>query len=284
MNTAAKVPAGVPSTEAPGGRRETGARSWKGKLPQFDMKHFLIAFLVLLNAVAMYGQAAWFRDNITNHNGWEDWIIPVGIALVVEMIGVYLSGMAQAALLADQSAGLLRAGSYAIGALAGTLNYWHFSGPTEWHPNASAITFGALSTISPWLWAIYTRHINRVRLEELGQVDKRGVKLSLNRKFWHPIKSIKVISYASWEGITNPDLAVRAWELNRPVKGSTGKDDPSPVSPAPVAGFTSRAERWEQIQYQRDINPGITQAEVAKLLGCSEKTVRNSIPEGVSWK
>lgn len=50
----------------------------------------------------------------------------------------------------------------------------------------------------------------------------------------------------------------------------------APVSPAP-------AGRWEQIQMIRRENPGITQPEVARLLGVSDRTVRNAMPEGVRW-
>jgi hypothetical protein len=206
----------------------------------------IVAFLVALNLVAMWGQAEWFHEHITNHDGPEDWIPAVGVALVIEMIGVYLAGMAHAALMADQSAGLLRFGSYLVGLLVGSLNYEHFAG-TKHDPTAAAITFGALSTLSPWLWAIYSRYVNRDRLAALGLVDKRGVKLSTNRKFWHPIRSVRVTSFAAWRGITNPDQAVAEWEAARPGQKPDQGDqvvaadlvfeewvaDPSaPVSPA----------------------------------------------------
>jgi hypothetical protein len=206
----------------------------------------IVAFLVALNLVAMWGQAGWFHEHITNHDGPEDWLPAVGVALVIEMIGVYLAGMAHAALMADQSAGLLRFGSYLVGLLVGALNFAHFA-EGRFGVNASAITFGALSTLSPWLWAIYSRYVNRDRLAALGLVDKRGVKLSTNRKFWHPVKSIQVTSFAAWRGITNPDQAVAEWEAARPGQKPDQGDqviaadlvfeewvaDPSaPVSPA----------------------------------------------------
>jgi hypothetical protein len=203
MTTTDTLSAGNPSTEVPG--RVSGDRH---PFPPV----FLVAFLVLLNAVAMYGQAGWFREHITNHNGPEDWIPAIGVALVVELVGVFLAGMAHATQMANQSAGTLRMGSYAVGLLVGALNFAHFSANL-----ATAITFGALSATSPWLWAIYSRYMHRDKLVELGLIDARGVKLSINRKFWHPIKSIRVMSYAAWAGTTDPEVAVRAWESRNEV-------------------------------------------------------------------
>lgn len=268
MTESANVTGAGPSREVPGGRAHLRVRPFP--------PYLLAGFLVILNLVAMYGQAQFFRNAITNHSGLEDWAPAIGVALVIELIGVYLSGMAHAALMADQSAGVLRVASYGIGLLVGFLNYWHFAGTPEqpFAPTPSAVTFGALSAISPWLWSIYSRHLHRDRLAELGQVDKRGVKLSINRKVWHPVKSLQVMRFAAWEGITNPDEAVRAWELQR------HRPD-APVSPAPVT--VGPVNRWIQIQALRERQPGITQAECARQLGVSERTVRNSLPEGVRW-
>lgn len=271
MNVTAMVPAGVPSTEAPG-RAFLRGRPFP----------WLILLLVGINGAATVGQTKFFLPRVTNANGWEDWALAGYIALCIEMIGVYLASMAHAALMADQSAGLLRFGSYIVGGGVGFLNYWHFCGP-NWTPTALALVFGGFSAISPLLWAIYSRHKHRARLTELGLVDKRGVKLSINRKIWAPWKSLKVMKFAAWEGITNPDEAVRAWELREAAKQLDG--DPSPVSPATgTLPFRKRTERWEEISHLRDIHPGITQAEVAKMLGCTERTVRNcAAAAGVKW-
>jgi hypothetical protein len=178
----------------------------------------LVTPLVLVNAAAVWGQAGWAQRHIVDASWdlWVQWTIAGLFAVAVESVGVFLAGMAHAALMADQSAGLLRAGSYAVGLLVGLLNYWHFAGDA-FAPTAQAVAFGALSSISPWLWSIYSRYRNRDRLAELGQVDKRAVKLSTARKFWHPVKSVKVIRYASWVGIVEPDEAVRAWEASAAI-------------------------------------------------------------------
>jgi hypothetical protein len=258
MNTTDTVLAsGVPSLEAPeGGRLFGGARSHVARGQ-------LVVLLFAVNLVAVGGQAAWFHDHVTGP-GRLAWAPAIGIALVVEMIGVYLASMAHAARMADQYAGFLQAGAYGIGLLAGTLNFWHYA--PDWKVTAQAITFGALSAISPWLWSIYSRHVNRARLAE--------IKRAPSRRFWHPVRFMKVTSFAAWQGIADVDEAVMRWELEQ----TTRADDPRPVSPG-----TAPATRWAQIEQLRTERPGITQAEAARQLGCSERTIRNAIPAGVRW-
>lgn len=168
---------------------------------------FLVVPLVLVNLAAVWGQAGWAFENITT-GGWPGLIVSILFAAAVESIGVYLAWESHESLMADQASAQLRLGSYAIGVLAGVLNFLHFSAQSF----ATGIAFGALSAISPWLWAIWSRARNRARLAELGLVDVRGVKLSTARKLWHPLKSVRVLSWAAWEGITDPLEAVSGWE------------------------------------------------------------------------
>lgn len=247
-------PEGTSGTQGRGVRASALVPSW-----------MIVSFLVVLNLVAMGGQAAWFYEHVVPH-GKAGWAAAIGIALVVEMIGVYLSSMAHASLMANQSAGLLRFGSYAVGLLVGALNYAHYSTVL-----AAAVTFGALSTISPWLWAVYSRFVNRDRLAELGLVDARGVKLSTSRKFWHPVKSTKVIRYAAWEGITDPATAVRAWEMDR-------SDPAAPVSPAlpPLPAVRDDVEADRKFyETMWELKEGRTWKQVAEHLNVTEKTLYN---------
>jgi hypothetical protein len=180
--------------------------SWSRKLA-------LLVPVVLVNAMAVWGQGGWAFEHLTNANGPEDVAVALLFAASVESIGVYLAWEAHAALMADQAAGLLRAGSYGVGVLVGVLNYAHFA--DDGRPTAQAVTFGLLSAISPWLWAIRSRSLNRGRLAELDMIDERGLKLSTNRKFWHPIKSLRVTRWAAWSGVTKPADAVSGWEASR---------------------------------------------------------------------
>lgn len=196
----------------------------------WSRKLALLVPLLLVNSMAIWGQAGWALEHLTNANGVEDLAVAVLFAAAVESIGIYLAWEAHEALMADQAAGLLRTGSYGVGLLVGALNYAHFAGD-GYTPTPQAVTFGLLSAISPWLWAIRSRSLNRDRLAELGMVDERGLKLATNRKFWHPIKSLKVIRWAAWSGVTKPVEAVAGWEASR----SGGPLDVSPVALAMAA-------------------------------------------------
>lgn len=171
------------------------SRAWARTLP-------LLLPLVLVNTAAVYGQAGWAYDHLIHH-----WLIAAAFAAAVESIGVYLAFEAHAALMAGDASARLRTGSYLIGALAGVLNYAHFAGP-GYLPNPLAVTFAALSSISPWLWAIRSRSMNRARLRELGQIDPRAVRFSLLRWLLFPFRTIKAFRVAVWHGIVSPAEAV----------------------------------------------------------------------------
>lgn len=200
---------------------------------------FLAAPLILVNLAAVWGQAGWAYDNITRGGG-AGVAVAVLFAFAVESIGVYLAWESHESLMADQASALLRLGSYAVGVLAGVLNFLHFSAQSL----ATGVAFGALSAISPWLWAIWSRARNRTRLAELGLVDVRGVRLSTSRKLWHPRRSLAVIRWAAWAGVTDPRGAVEGWELSgssanqsADMPGDLASDEsqPAPARPHLVA-------------------------------------------------
>lgn len=192
---------------------------------------FLAVPLVLVNASAIWGQAGWAYDNLKVATGVPQVVVALLFACAVESVGVYLAWEAHEALMADQASALLRVGSYVVGLLAGALNFQHFA------PRGlpTAVAFGALSSISPWLWAVWSRARNRARLAELGVVDVRGVRLSTARKVWHPIKSVRVLRWSAWAGVTNPQQAVRRWEASR--------GEPEVPEPLTEGGDTGELER-----------------------------------------
>jgi hypothetical protein len=171
--------------------------------------------LLLVNSAAVYGQAGWAYERLV-----ESWVLAVLFAAALESIGVYLAAEAHAALMAGDASLRLRLGSYAVGALVGTLNYWHFS--KGWEPTALAVTFGALSSISPWLWAIRSRSLNRDRLRALGLVDPRAVRFSPLRWALYPRRTFRAFRAAVWAGVVEPAAAVA---LAEPTDDTDGADD-----------------------------------------------------------
>lgn len=241
----------APSSEATG--RGPRVRSLLRRVNWLAVR--LGALLVAVNAAAIGGQAAFFRDHLIATTGPAlAWPAALGVSLVLESIGVWLAAMAHAARMDYQFAGLRQAGAYAIGAVAAALNWSHWS-PT-WRPNALAVTFGAFSLLSPWLWSIYSRH--------MAKRKRRHEQRPPSRAFWHPVKYLRVVSYAAWHGIGDLDAAVVAWELEQlagiaPVSGSAGR------TPAEWVALAEEAKAK---------NPRWSWAKVADHIGCSDRHLR----------
>jgi hypothetical protein len=227
----------------------------------------LIVPLLLVNTVATFGQTLWAHDHLTPKSHY--WFIAAGFALAVESIGIYLAAEAHRALLAGDASLRLRLGSYAVGLLAGLLNYAHFA-PSLKEPNASAIVFGVLSTLSPILWAIRSRSMSRDRLRALGLIDGRAVKFTAIQWVLFPRLSATAFRAAVWAGETNPAKA-RALVVKSPARTeatvtATVKSKPRPKpetsalpkpaapalsKPAPLPALTSgpKQQRWPARQH-----------------------------------
>lgn len=171
--------------------------------------------LVLVNAAAIYGQAGWAHQHLV-----RSWAVAALFAAALESIGVYLAAEAHAALMAGDASLRLRIASYGVGVLVGILNYAHFA--AGWQPTALAITFGALSSISPWLWAIRSRSLNRDRLRTLGLVDPRAVRFSPLRWVLYPRRTFRAFRAAVWAGVVEPAAAVA---LAEPPDDADDADD-----------------------------------------------------------
>jgi hypothetical protein len=102
------------------------------------------------------------------------------------------------------------------------LNYAHFAS-ADYRPNPVALTFGLLSSISPWLWAIRSRSMNRDRLRELGQIDPRAVRFSLLRWTLFPLRTGRAFRGAVWAGVVQPAEAVAAADDARAVRRAEHK-------------------------------------------------------------
>jgi hypothetical protein len=222
--------------------------------------------LVLVNLAAVWGQAGWAYDNITT-GGIGGFLVAALFAGSVESTGIYLAWESHEALMADQAAALLRAGSYAVGLLAGVLNFLHFAP----HSLATGVAFGALSAVSPWLWGIWSRARNRARLAELGLVDARGTKLSIARKVWHPVRSVKVMSWAAWAGVVDPVQAVTGWQAEQDTKQPAPSPTPGTASEhEPVPESEPTVEREAPPVHQ----PAVAAAPVVRLVKTAQPARR----------
>lgn len=157
-------------------------------------KALLIGILLLVNSAAIWGQAGWALKHIVPAD-W-DWraglALSLGFAAALELIGVFLATMADEAEARHQPAGGIRLGSYTVGLVSGALNVSHWGTFT-----AAAAAFGFLSAVSPFLWGIYSR-------------VRRGRPIAPSRRFWHPVRSVRLIRHMAWHGLTDELFAIEA--------------------------------------------------------------------------
>lgn len=160
----------------------------------------LVAPIILVNVLALGGQIGFARA----HLGWG---LPAAVvfACALESIAVYIGWHAHSALLAGDSAGKLRITSYLMGCVVGGLNYEHYAHGMA--PTVRAVTFGLMSVISPWLWAMHGRHANRKRLRELGMIDSPSPHFSMARWIHFPLRTLGALRWAIANGVQDPDTA-----------------------------------------------------------------------------
>jgi hypothetical protein len=178
-------------------------------------KHLMYVPLLLVNAAAIYGQVAFFYEQVAPAT-WPvigKLALAVLIAAAVESIAVYVGWHAHDALLnkAGATAARLRRASYLIALIVGGINYAHFAanGMLGLQPTAASVAFGLLSLLSPWLWGLHTRRIQHIQLTREGAVDVTGVQFSSERIRMYPVRAFMARRWSIDKYVTDPQ---RAWE------------------------------------------------------------------------
>lgn len=157
----------------------------------------LLVVLVLVNSVAIWGQAGWALEHLVPQMLPAElaadlrigYVTALLLAAALELTGVFLSVQADESDRKHLPSGGTRLLSYSAGIMSGALNFSH------WDGTAAKISLGLLSAISPFLWGIYSR-------------VRRGEQVAPSRRFWHPIKSISLIREMAWEGIVTEEEAI----------------------------------------------------------------------------
>lgn len=202
----------------------------------------LVLILILVNSAAIWGQAGWALEHVVPA-GW-DWraglALSLGFAAALELIGVFLATAADESEATGQPAGGVRIGSYAVGIVSGGLNLSHWGVTT-----AAALAFAFLSAVSPFLWGVWAR-------------VRRGRPAAPSRRFWHPIRSVRLIRHMAWHGIVDEADGIVEMELR-------SVPELAPISPA---GEMSKPD-WarEAIRIKRET--GWSWEKVAGELGIS---------------
>jgi hypothetical protein len=253
----------------------SGHRGWVAAVP-----------VILVNAVAFGAQLGFWRAHLAVTGE------AVLVAAALESIAVYLAWQAHLAQLADDSALRLRLAAYGMALLIGALNYSHFMGP-GWRPTVAAVTFGMMSAISPWLWSVHSRRASRDRLKAAGLIEPHAVRLGATRWAWHPVRSVRVMSAATWAGETDPVKAIAVWQPAAPssdVGACPSSDEPEerhetvsrPVTkppPRPSRQPSNRTSGRDRAAAVIKKDATLSDREVAKRAGVSESTARRARSE-----
>jgi hypothetical protein len=192
--------------------------------------------LVLVNIVAVYGQYGWAEANLPGiTSGGLD--VPLVGGPVRRRPGVHrhlpvvrgAQGADGGGLVGEAVGRRLR-----VAFLAGALNYWHLADPVTHQPTPAAVAFAAMSLLSPWLWGIRSRSMNRDRLRDLDLIEPRAVKFSAARWVLFPRATFAAFKAAVWAGETNPRAAVALLEQPAPAVTVHAQPVSEPVDEAPA--------------------------------------------------
>ncbi|MFB4280888.1 hypothetical protein ACBJ59_36750 [Nonomuraea sp. MTCD27] len=184
-------------------RRERVA-AWHARLLRWWRVLVLVGAIVGVNIVAVFGQVTAFQAAPFS------WPAPgaYAAAAVIESIAIYVGWHAHIALIEGDSVFRLRLASYGIAAGVAALNYHHYA-PT-WAVEDRAVMFGMASLLSPWLWAIHSRHLHRQDLRRQGLIDPRAPKFSLLRWLLHRAETWQALKWAVRHGEQSPTVAIVA--------------------------------------------------------------------------
>lgn len=181
-----------------------------------------VAPLVVVNALAVYGQGAYAFETIAP-DAWNPLarlVLAIGFAAAVESVALYVGWHAHDALLlkAYGTARRLRRWAFVVALAAAGMNYAHFAAPAL-RPTPAALAFAMLSLLSPWMWGLHSRRQAHVQLLAERRADEAGVEFSSQRRRMFPVHTWKAARYAMWRNITDPADAWTAYRDSRDVPG-----------------------------------------------------------------
>lgn len=182
--------------------REQMRARWVSRLARWWHAFVLVGAIVGVNIVAVAGQINAFQADPFS---WPA-AGAFGAAAVVESIAIFVGWHAHVALREGDSVFRLRVASYGIAAAVAALNYHHYA-PT-WALDDRAAMFGAASLLSPWLWAIHSRHLHRQDLRKQGLIDPRAPKFSALRWLLHRPETWQALKWAVRHGEQSPTAAI----------------------------------------------------------------------------
>jgi len=181
----------------------------------------LVAPLLLVNGLAVYGQGAYAYDHIAP-GVWPvaaRVILAVMVAAAAEAIALYVGWHAHDSLINKNyaTAGHLRRASYLIAAVVAAVNYTHFANG-GFRPTGAAVIFGLLSLVSPWLWGLHTRRAQHVQLVKEHLVDDAGAVFSPSRRRAFPVRAWRARRWSIDHNVRDPKAAWRGYNIERDAR------------------------------------------------------------------
>lgn len=258
-------------------RRTAGRRRVGATVRRVINVGVLLLPLVSVNAFATFGQVSFALEEVqhTELRKIGGGVPPALLwAVALESIALFLAHHAAKALRRGDSAAAKQAAAYGVAMFVAALNFAHFYGPSV-AALSVASGFGLASAISPWLWGIHNRSVHRDELADRGEIPRRGLKLSPERWFWHPIRSIRVKRHASWHraDIRTEDQAVSAWEDARnPAETASGEAE---------SEVTEQKAEQERKPRRKRITPGEPQVADLPAPGFEGLTARQALHRAV---
>lgn len=189
--------------------------------------------ITVTTTMAMIGQFGWGLVHLDQIGSSREDLVRIVVVILfsagLESLSLFQGYHADRALQRRDSAAGLYAGAFGTSAIVGALNYSHYASTTERTsllgladipaPTATAVVFALFSFISPALWRIHSRAKNRDVLKAAGEIDTRAPRLSMAKKLWHPIRTIRTMYWATWEpGVETPADAIALYEAKMATK------------------------------------------------------------------
>ncbi len=239
-------------------------------------QRLMYAPLLLVNGAAVYGQVAFFYENVAP----AEWPIlgkvalAIVIALAIESISIYVGWHAHDALInkLGNTAARLRRASYGIAGIVAAINYAHFA-DFEARPlgiNAASCAFGLLSLISPWLWGLHSRRLRNLQLKKEGVADATGAVFSGERIRSFPIRSYLARRWSIDHYVTDPREAWEGYNAELRARWAVGTDEPGwwmRINPtARVRQLTAALSEARQIHGRQQNELSDTQSRLTEAL------------------
>jgi hypothetical protein len=168
--------------------------------------------IVLTNLVSIFGAFSWLHSNLQSW-GLTGQII---FAATFDSVAVFLAFSAHHSQMRDDASFGLKLSSRFFGLILGAMSGSHFL--KDGHVTLPAIAVFVASASSPWLWSVYSAQTSRNTLMLKGLIEHHALRPGTARWLWHPIRTTRLMSDATWTGERMTGRALQTFEEKKAAK------------------------------------------------------------------